>query len=56
MMIRPAVDSGYLELYAGTLFPDADIRVKIRTSEGGLDGPAGIVFWASVGEAIVSGR
>lgn len=47
LMMRPSVNSFHAEFYAGAEFTDADVRVKIRAAEGGLDGPAGIVFWAT---------
>lgn len=34
-------------LYGGNLFGDADIRVKLALKQGGVDTPAGLVFWAS---------
>lgn len=47
LIFKPAAGSSYVSLYQGTLFDDADIRVKISEIEGDMDEPAGIVFWAS---------
>ena len=40
-------DAGRATLYSGSLFDNADIRLKIAEVKGGTDQPAGIVFWAS---------
>lgn len=47
MNMRPALNGFYMELYAGTYFTDGDIRVKVRAADGGLYGPAGVMFWAT---------
>jgi hypothetical protein len=47
LVVTPKPNSGYLTLYGGRFFGDADIRVKIAQTTGGADAPAGIVFWAT---------
>ena len=47
LVFQPNAGNSYTSLYQGTLFRDADIRVKISEASGDTDEPAGIVFWAT---------
>ena len=47
LILKPAAHSVASTLYRGTLFGDADIRVKIRETAGGTNSVAGIDFWAT---------
>lgn len=47
LIIEPESERSYSPLYQGNFFGDCDIRVKISETRGGVDKPAGIVFWAA---------
>jgi hypothetical protein len=47
LLMNPQPNTVYTCLYRGSLFGDADIRVKVAQSKGQGLMPAGIVFWAT---------
>lgn len=47
MLIQAEVNTSYTSLYQGTLFGDADIRVKLAETSGQTDMPAGVAFWGN---------
>lgn len=47
MLIQPKVKMSFTNLYQGTLFGDADVRVKVAQTIGQPDRPGGLAFWGS---------
>jgi hypothetical protein len=49
LIVKPRANGAMARLYGGTLFGDADIRVKVAqvdSADGGTNQVAGIIFWA----------
>lgn len=47
ILMTVAPDKSRTELYCGSMFENADLRLKITETKGDTDQLAGIVFWAS---------